>query len=110
MSEVFYATRETTPSEPFEVGTVQWLRQPGDNGNANLASGIWTIHPDDAPDPFDLPIEQDETIYIIDGHIRIEVQDGQTHELTAGSMASLSRGAMTRWTILAPTTEFFVYS
>lgn len=31
-------------------------------------------------------------------------------ELTAGSMASLSKGAMTRWTILEPTIEFFVYS
>lgn len=110
MSEVFYANRESTPSEPFEVGTVQWLRRPGDNGNENLSSGVWTIAPSDAPEPFDLPIEQDETIYIIDGHIRIEVENGPVHELTAGSMASLSRGAQTRWTIVAPTTEFFVYT
>jgi len=25
-------------------------------------------------------------------------------------MASLSKGAMTRWTVLEPTIEFFVYS
>lgn len=110
MPQVFYASHQSTTPEPFEVGTVQWLRCFGDNGNANLASGIWTISPNEAPEPFDLVIEQHETVYIIDGHIRIEVEGGQTYELTAGSMASLSPTTSTRWTILAPTTEFFVYS
>lgn len=111
MSQVFYAQHDATAFEPFELGTVQWLRRPGDNGNESLSAGIWQISPDEAPEPFDLPIEQDETIYIVSGHLRIEVKDGATtHDLTAGSMASLSRGAMTRWTILEPTVEFFVYS
>ena len=56
------------------------------------------------------PSHQDETIFISSGRIRIEVKDGETFELTAGSMASLSEGAMTRWTVLEPTIEYFVYS
>lgn len=110
MSEVFYAKHDSTATEPFEIGSVQWLRRPGDNGNEALSAGIWHITPDEAPEPFDLPIGEDETIYIISGHLRIEVDGGPTHEMTAGTMASLSQGAMTRWTILEPTVEFFVYS
>jgi uncharacterized cupin superfamily protein len=110
MSQVFYAQRNTSAFEPFALGSVQWLRRPGDNGNAKLSAGIWQVTPEEAPEPFDLPIEEDETIYIVSGALRIEVTDGETHELTAGSMASLSKGAMTRWTVLEPTIEFFVYS
>jgi len=110
MSQVFYAHHDSAAFEPFALGTVQWLRKPGDNGNEALSAGIWQVSPEEAPEPFDLPIEEDETIYIVSGRIRIEVEGGATHDLTAGSMASLSRGAMTRWTIIEPTIEFFVYS
>lgn len=110
MSQVFHARHDDTAFEPFELGTVQWLRRPGDNGNEKLSSGIWKVTPEEAPEPFDLPIHQDETIYIASGHLRIEVKDGDAFDLTAGSMASLSEGAMTRWTVLEPTIEFFVYS
>ena len=34
----------------------------------------------------------------------------ETFDLTDGSMASFNKGAKTRWTILKPTVEFFVYS
>ena len=110
MTQVFHAQHDRTAFEPFEVGTVQWLRRPGDNGNEALSAGIWSVSPADAPEPFDLPIEEDETVYIVSGHLRIEVTGGDTLDLTAGSMASFSRGAMTRWTIVEPTVEFFVYS
>lgn len=110
MSQVFYAHHDRNAVEPFIIGTVQWLRRPGDNSNDELSAGLWHITPEEAPEPFDLPIEQDETIYIVSGHIRIEVHGAATHDLTAGSMASLSQGAQTRWTIVEPTVEFFVYS
>jgi uncharacterized cupin superfamily protein len=110
MSQVFYAQHNDNAFEPFALGTVQWLRRPGENGNEKLSAGIWKVTPEEAPEPFDLPIGEDETIYIVSGHLRIEVKGGETHDLTAGSMASLSQGAMTRWTVLAPSIEFFVYS
>ena len=46
----------------------------------------------------------------IEGHLRIEVEGGDVHELTAGGAASFNKGARTRWAVLAPTVEFFVYS
>lgn len=110
MTQVFFARHDDSAFEPFELGNVQWLRRPGDNGHDKLSAGIWKVTPEEAPEPFDLPIHQDETIFISSGRIRIEVKDGETFELTAGSMASLSEGAMTRWTVLEPTIEYFVYS
>ena len=110
MSQVFHAHHTDAAFEPFELGKVQWLRRPADNGNDAVSSGIWKITPGEAPEPFDLPIDQDETIYIVSGHLRIEVKGGDSFDLTTGSMASLSKGAMTRWTVLEPTIEFFVYS
>ena len=110
MSHVFHAHHDATQFESFEAGEVQWLRRNGDNDNERLAAGLWQVEPTDPPTPVDLDMHQDETIYIVSGHIRIEVQDGPTLDLTAGSMASLSKGAVTRWTVLEPTVEFFVYS
>ena len=55
-------------------------------------------------------MEADETIHIIEGHLRIEVEGGDAYDLTPGGAASFNKGARTRWTVLAPTVEFFVYS
>jgi uncharacterized protein len=107
---VFHDGHNQAKFEPFEVGQVQWLRRSGDGGNEALASGIWRVTPEDAPEPFDLPIEEDETVYIVSGRLRIEVIGGENFDLTAGSMASFSKGAKTRWTVVEPTVEFFVYS
>ncbi|MFI7494489.1 cupin domain-containing protein [Kocuria sp. M4R2S49] len=109
-SAVFHADTADTAPEPFEVGTVRWLRKPGQGDREALSAGIWEVTPGQAPEAFDLPIHQDESIYIVSGHLRIEVQGGDTLELTAGSMASFNEGAMTRWQVLEPTVEFFVYS
>lgn len=109
-SAVFHADSDATAAEPFEVGTVQWLRRPGQGGREALSAGVWHVTPEQAPEAFDLPIHQDESIYIVSGHLRIAVQDGDTFDLTAGSMASFTEGAMTRWEVLEPTVEFFVYS
>jgi uncharacterized cupin superfamily protein len=107
---VFHDDHNPARLEPFAVGQVQWLRRNGDGGNDALAAGIWTVTPEDAPDAFDLPIEEDETVYIVSGHLRIEVIGGDSFDLRAGSMASFSKGAKTRWKIVEPTIEFFVYS
>lgn len=107
---VFHSEMNHQFSEPFEAGQVQWLRKPGDGERGELSCGLWTVTPEDAPEPTDLEIHQDETLYIVSGHLRVEVLGGQTLELTEGSMASFNQGAKTRWTVLKPTVEFFVYS
>ena len=96
--------------EPFELGRVQWVRKFGDGDRPALSAGFWHVTPEEAPEPFDLLIEADETINILEGHLRIEIIGGETFELKAGSAASFNKGARTRWTVLETTREFFVYS
>lgn len=97
-------------NEPFELGQVQWVRRFGEGDRPALACGYWHVSPAQAPEPFDLLIEADETIHIIEGHLRIAVDGGDIYDLTAGGAASFNKGARTWWTVLAPTVEFFVYS
>ena len=104
------AVLDPAKNEPFELGQVQWVRRFGEGERPALACGYWHVHPDEAPEPFDLLIHADETISIIDGHLRIEVEGGDTYDLTSGGVASFNKGARTRWSVLAPTVEFFVYS
>ncbi|WP_138413416.1 cupin domain-containing protein [Sinomonas gamaensis] len=107
---IFHASTDRELAAPFAVGQVQWLRRPGDGDRPALSGGIWTVTPEEAPETFDLAFEEDETLYIVEGHLRIEVIGGETFDLTDGSMASFNKGAKTRWTVVKPTTEFFVYS
>lgn len=96
--------------EPFILGRVQWVRRLGDGDRPALSAGFWHVTTEDAPEPFDLLIEADETLQIIEGHLRIEVEGGESFDLLPGSAASFNKGAQTRWTVVEDTTEFFVYS
>lgn len=95
--------------EPFEVGRVQWVRRFGEGGRPSGAAGFWVVTPEDAPEPFDVVGEADETIFIWEGRLTIEAE-GKILELSAGSAASFNRGTATRWAIHEPVVEFFVYS
>jgi uncharacterized protein len=101
---------DPTRREPFEVGQVQWLRRAGDGERPGLMAGLWFVTPEDMPagSPHEFP--SDETIYVIEGAMRIDVEDGDTLGLSAGDMASFNRGTRAAWTIHRPVVEFFVYS
>lgn len=105
-----FASLDRTKNEPFELGSVQWIRRFGEGDREALACGYWHITPDEAPEPFELLIDADETILILQGRITVEVKGGIVYDLTPGCAASLNKGAQTTWTILEPTVEFFVYS
>lgn len=97
-------------AEPFEVGTVQWVRRPGEGDREQLAAGYWFVSPAEAPAPMVVTAHADETVHIVEGHVTIDVGGGPVLELRAGSSASLNRGTLATWTVRAPTVEFFVYS
>ncbi|QKJ19740.1 cupin domain-containing protein [Microbacterium hominis] len=97
-------------AEPFEVGTVQWVRRLGDGHRDELSSGFWFITPEEAPDPMLVVGHADETVFIVEGHVRIELEGQVPIELRPGGAASLNKGVPATWTVLAPTVEFFVYS
>lgn len=101
---------DRSAEEPFEVGTVQWIRRPGDGDRPGLSAGFWFISPDQTPGPMLVVGHADETVHIIEGRVRIEPEGGDATELTAGSVASFNKGVPVTWTVLEPTVEFFVYS
>lgn len=107
---ITHGKRDDSQHEDFEVGTVQWIRRPGEGERENLSAGFWKVSPEQAPEPFDLVSHGDETILILEGAIRIEPEEGEPFTLTPGSSASFNDGAKSRWTILEPTVEYFVYS
>lgn len=107
---VTQATMDRTAAEPFEVGTVQWIRRPGEGGRDELAAGYWFISPEQTPGPMEVTGHADETIHILEGHVTVEVQGGAVLELRSGSSASLNKGVTAMWTVHEPTVEFFVYS
>ena len=96
--------------EPFELGQVQWVRRPGEGDRPALSAGFWHVTTQEAPEPFDLVIHADETIHIIEGHLHIELENGESFDLRPGSAASFNLGAKTKWTVVEDTTELFVYS
>lgn len=107
---VTHASHDATQYEPFPVGTVQWVRRPGEGGRDNLSSGFWKAHPDEAPEPFEVVSDGDETVLILEGAIRIEPAGGEPFVLRAGDTASFNNGSRCTWTVLEPTREFFVYA
>jgi uncharacterized cupin superfamily protein len=104
------AALEASAAEPFEVGTVQWVRRPGDGGRAELAAGYWFISPEQTPGAMEVTGHADETIHILQGRVTVEVPGGPSLDLRAGSSASINKGITALWTVHEPTIEFFVYS
>jgi uncharacterized cupin superfamily protein len=96
--------------EPYEAGRVHWLRRDERPDGRQLWAGIWEVGPEDlAPGALHESMH-DETFLILEGSLRLEIEEGPTLDLAAGAMASLAQGTRARWTIVEPTREFFVYT
>jgi uncharacterized cupin superfamily protein len=50
-----------------------------------------------------------ETVLIIEGAARIEIEDGPTLELKVGDMASMPKGAVTTWHLTVPFKEIWFF-
>jgi uncharacterized cupin superfamily protein len=56
------------------------------------------------------PVETDETILVLDGEVRIELDNGTAVDLGPGDIAVLPRGAVATWHVKTWYKEFFVLS
>jgi uncharacterized cupin superfamily protein len=62
----------------------------------------------EATEPVRWTLPGRETLLVLEGAARIEIDDGPVLELTAGDIASLPAGARTTWYLTTPFREFWV--
>jgi uncharacterized cupin superfamily protein len=112
----YVTNRSTGGWEPFElvdgrtVGEVCLLRGDDTDGGAYY-TGFWRVTDAQPPPPFPYEMAQNETIYVIEGELTIEVEGGASVDLRAGDLASFTPGTRTTWRLRrTPFTEVFVLS
>ena len=105
--DVFVSSIETEDFEPDpEVGgETHMFRDSG-----GLQAGLWRVPAGATWEPFTFTLEQNETILILEGRVRIQVTGGATLDLAAGDMVSLNAGMETTWDVHPPFKEFWVLS
>ena len=90
-----------------QVGEEHELRSEGFHGNEHAAS-LWRT---DAPARYEYVFTGDESCYVIEGSVSIELIDtGERVELKAGDIASFAQGTRSIWTFEAPFKKFTVIS
>jgi hypothetical protein len=96
--------------EPFmvegeHIGDVHWLRTES-GGDGQLFTGVWRCEPRTIPYVF----PGDETFHVLEGEVRIDLEDGGSVDLRPGDIASFAKGQHATWTISKPFKKFFVVS
>jgi len=95
-------------------GAEHWQSDPEVGGEAHVLcdadgvqAGLWRMRKTpEKPIPFTAATR--ETILVLEGSARIEIAGGPTLELAPGDIASLPKGAETRWHVTAPFKELWV--
>jgi hypothetical protein len=95
------APLDATEGEPD--GRIHFLRRKGSEGNTYM-SGVFTVQPSVVRSTIVL----DETVLVLEGQARLELDDGQVLELGPGDVAFLAKGTKLHWHFLTPFKELFV--
>ena len=98
----FTATPYPALREPFEVGQVQWLRKPGDGDREGLMAGFWHVTPEEMPAGTAHEFPFDETIYVVEGAMRIEVEAASPSSSRRATARRSTRGRRRRGPSTAP--------
>jgi uncharacterized cupin superfamily protein len=97
------------PAEALIAGDPKpraWSVTSDDGNGRQVISGIFAADPGTIRNP----IRAVETIHVLEGRVRIELDTGDVVELSAGDVAVLPRGPVATWTFEEPFKEFFVVS
>ena len=73
---------------------------------AEMRAGLTRFTED--PGPLSWVLPQHEIVLVLEGAVRIEIEGGPTLDLKPGDMASLPKGAVTRWHLTLPFKEMWV--
>jgi len=92
--------------DPEVGGSVHVLRE-----DDAVQAGIWSAAvPDDEPSGEAFEFPHHETIYVLTGSVRIQIEDGPLLELEPGDMASFRKGVRSVWYPSADFSEFWIYA
>jgi len=114
MTRAFASRVDSSDFEPFELppddvlegqpnARIHWVRP---EGNGSQAAGVFRCD----PSVFRYAWDADETIHVLEGEVRIEVDGADSFTLGPGGIASFSAGDSGVWNVLAPFCEVFVLS
>jgi len=98
------ATEEWRPDPEIGGGAEEHVLM--DNGAVRAGLSRFTSEADSQPPPWVLP--QTQILLVLEGGARIDIEDGPTLDLGPGDMASLPKGAVTRWRLTLPFKELWV--
>jgi uncharacterized cupin superfamily protein len=114
MTPSFASKVDASEFEPFDLADedilegkpnarIHWLRP---EGHGSQVAGVFRCD----PAAFRYTWVTDETIYVVKGRVRIEVDGEDAVDLDVGGIASFSAGDRGEWHVLEPFCEFFVLS
>ena len=96
------------------VATYEWQPDPEVGGEMHVLVEAETAYAGKSrfrdvadPEPWTLP--ERETVLILAGAARIEIEGGPTLDLKVGDMASLPKGAVTTWHLRLPFKEIWFF-
>ena len=90
-----------------QIGEAHELRSQGSHGNEHEAC-LWRT---DAPARYEYLFSGDESCYVLEGAVTIELTDtGECVELKAGDAASFPKGTRSTWSFTEPFKKFTVIS
>ncbi len=101
------------------LDTDEWERDRDIGGSAHLlfeepdgsTVGLWRTDPDDQPGPAEaVRIPLRETILVLEGSVRIGIDDRAPLELATGEMVSIPKDSMVGWDPSPDCRVFWVYS
>jgi uncharacterized cupin superfamily protein len=90
-------------ADGLPAGEVAWLRNTERDGQTYKA-GMWRAGVSEAPYYF----AADETFVMIEGVLRIKMENGQTLEFGPGDTGSFLKGTNSTWTVVKPVLHFFI--
>ncbi len=97
------------------VGTDDWTADPEVGGDQHVLAAVEGAFVGmsrfvDAADLESWVLPERETIVVLEGAARIEIEGGPTLELKIGDMASLPEGARTTWHLTQPYREIWFFA
>lgn len=110
---VRHSNTKATDYEPFPLdavdgnpnGKVHWLKASAE-GEPLFYAGFFTAE----PGTFTYTFGGNETFHLLEGEVRIELENGERTDMVPGDVASFPKGHRSTWTIKSPIKKFFVIS